>query len=272
MAHEIFISYASADKQLAERVCAALEGAGRTCWIAPRDIEPGADYPAAIVQAVAGARLLVLILTAQAAASPHIRSEVGHAFNGRKRIIPFRVSTEPLTGDLEYFLSLTQWLDAPGGATEENLKRLLEAVAATPARTLHQRQERKRRTIWIAAAGASLALAAGAVIVWKPAPAPAPLPAAAPGPTATAPAPTAEPAKLKTWLNPADGLTYVWIPPGTFVMGCSPGDSECHEDENPPIQSPSRRDFGLGKPRSPMPPTANSAGERAAKRRFRPRA
>src|ERR1039457_7201943 len=36
-----------------------------------------------------------------------------------------------------------------------------------------------------------------------------------------------------TRINPKDGLTYVWIPPGTFTMGCSPGDSECDDDEKP---------------------------------------
>jgi formylglycine-generating enzyme required for sulfatase activity len=33
--------------------------------------------------------------------------------------------------------------------------------------------------------------------------------------------------------NPKDGLKYVWIPPGTFMMGCSPGDTECGSDEKP---------------------------------------
>jgi formylglycine-generating enzyme required for sulfatase activity len=33
--------------------------------------------------------------------------------------------------------------------------------------------------------------------------------------------------------TPNDGLNYVWIPPGTFMMGCSPGDRECNEDEKP---------------------------------------
>ena len=32
-------------------------------------------------------------------------------------------------------------------------------------------------------------------------------------------------------VNPKDGLKYVWIPPGTFMMGCSPGDHECSDDE-----------------------------------------
>jgi sulfatase modifying factor 1 len=32
-------------------------------------------------------------------------------------------------------------------------------------------------------------------------------------------------------VNPDDGQTYVWIPPGEFQMGCSPGDNECYESE-----------------------------------------
>jgi len=34
-------------------------------------------------------------------------------------------------------------------------------------------------------------------------------------------------------MNPKDGLDYVWVPPGTFLMGCSAGDSECSETEKP---------------------------------------
>ena len=37
-------------------------------------------------------------------------------------------------------------------------------------------------------------------------------------------------------VNPKDGLKYVWIPPGTFQMGCSPGDDDCNDDERPPHQ------------------------------------
>jgi sulfatase modifying factor 1 len=34
-------------------------------------------------------------------------------------------------------------------------------------------------------------------------------------------------------INPQDGLDYVWIPPGTFQMGCSSDDTECTDDEKP---------------------------------------
>jgi formylglycine-generating enzyme required for sulfatase activity len=36
-----------------------------------------------------------------------------------------------------------------------------------------------------------------------------------------------------TKLNGKDGLSYVWIPPGRFAMGCSALDRECEKDEKP---------------------------------------
>ena len=71
MAPKVFLSYSSADKMIADRVCSALEAAGIPCWIAPRNIEAGVDYPTAIVDAISSAQVLVLILTQQAALSPH---------------------------------------------------------------------------------------------------------------------------------------------------------------------------------------------------------
>jgi hypothetical protein len=44
----VFISFASKELHLAERVVQQLERAGIRCWIASRDIEAGASYPAAI--------------------------------------------------------------------------------------------------------------------------------------------------------------------------------------------------------------------------------
>jgi formylglycine-generating enzyme required for sulfatase activity len=47
-------------------------------------------------------------------------------------------------------------------------------------------------------------------------------------------------------VNPKDGLKYVWIPPGTFMMGCSPGDNGCYDNEKPPHQVTITRGFWLG--------------------------
>jgi formylglycine-generating enzyme required for sulfatase activity len=50
----------------------------------------------------------------------------------------------------------------------------------------------------------------------------------------------------KTKTNPKDGLTYVWIPPGTFTMGCSPGDSECYSLEKPAHRTAITKGFWIG--------------------------
>ncbi len=238
----VFVSYASADKDAAERVCECLETAGVPCWIAPRNIPPGVDYPAAIVEAVHSVRVLVLVLTEHATASPHILSEVGHAFNQKKRIIPFRLSQGTLPDDLEYFLSMTQWLDAPDGCTEANLQRLVEGTksALTGERPAGGVVAGTRRGKWlVAGAVAVLALGVMAGLWFRPS-------VRAKDSSATPPATTAG-AGLKTQLNAADGLMYAWIPPAEFTMGCSEGDSECRDDERPVHPVAIKKGFWLGR-------------------------
>lgn len=58
------------------------------------------------------------------------------------------------------------------------------------------------------------------------------------------PPPGPRPGEERT--NPRDGLTYVWIPPGNFTMGCSPGDKECYDEESPHLVTISKG-FWLGK-------------------------
>ena len=59
-----FISYASQDAAVANAVVGALEHAGLTCWIAPRDVVPGALYADEIVRAINESSLVVLVLSA----------------------------------------------------------------------------------------------------------------------------------------------------------------------------------------------------------------
>jgi formylglycine-generating enzyme required for sulfatase activity len=54
------------------------------------------------------------------------------------------------------------------------------------------------------------------------------------------------PAPIGPRVSPLDGLTYVFIPPGKFTMGCSPGDTACGDDERPPHTEETARGFWLG--------------------------
>jgi formylglycine-generating enzyme required for sulfatase activity len=49
-----------------------------------------------------------------------------------------------------------------------------------------------------------------------------------------------------TKTNPPDELRFVWIPPGSFSMGCSPGDNECFSEELPAHRVTISRGFWIG--------------------------
>jgi len=49
-----------------------------------------------------------------------------------------------------------------------------------------------------------------------------------------------------TKVNPKDGLSYAWIPAGTFQMGCSAGDTECSGDEKPAHTVTLTKGFWIG--------------------------
>jgi TolB-like protein/cytochrome c-type biogenesis protein CcmH/NrfG len=127
-AASVFISYASQDKAVADAVCLALEQAGVACWIAPRNVIPGESYAGAIVHAIDGTKLNVLILSEHGAASQHVLREVERASSRRHPVVAFRIDAAPMPVDMEYFLNTSQWLDASSMGVERALPRLVDAV------------------------------------------------------------------------------------------------------------------------------------------------
>ncbi len=59
--------------------------------------------------------------------------------------------------------------------------------------------------------------------------------------------------------NPKDGLAYVWIPPGTFQMGCQPEDTECDPDEKPRHPVTIGHGFWMGRTEVTVAPYGKSA-------------
>jgi TolB-like protein/Tfp pilus assembly protein PilF len=124
----VFISYASQDVSVADTIVEALERQGLKCWIAPRDVTPGASYAGQIIHAIDAAKASVLILSQNAASSPHVLREVERAASKRHPIISVRIDQAPLPADFEYFLSASHWLDTSARDAERALPRLVAAV------------------------------------------------------------------------------------------------------------------------------------------------
>jgi hypothetical protein len=135
MAHDVFLSHSVKDKAVAEAIVARLEADSVTCWMAPRDVVPGADWGESIIDAIESSRIMILIFSRSADASPQIKREVERAVNKGVYIIPFRVDDIPPTKSLEYFISTSQWMDAFSPPLEphlDNLAKTVKAVLKTP--------------------------------------------------------------------------------------------------------------------------------------------
>lgn len=135
MAHDVFISYAHKDKPVADAVCATLESRGVRCWIAPRDVLPGEEYASALVTAVRESRLLVLVFSADANASPQVLREVERAVSRGLPILPFRIEDVAPSAAMEYYISSRHWLDALTTPMERHLVHLADTITLLLTRT-----------------------------------------------------------------------------------------------------------------------------------------
>jgi hypothetical protein len=242
---DIFVSYASQDREAAFRIVGFLEQNGIRCWVAPRDVPPGMEYGEAIIHGIAQSRALVLILSDQSNESQFVRKEVERAVSKTKPVLPVRIREVKPSGSLEFFISSSQWVDAWKSPMEQHLLPLVAAIKAmgTPGAAAVQSStlpppRRSNAPLIAGIAIAALVAGAGLWYFTRPAAVPAPLAttpatspppapvaaapapvAAAPAPVAAAPAPASAPAKpaapkrndvaflVGTWCQPYQGMT-----------------------------------------------------------------
>ena len=128
MKRTAFISHSSKDKAIGETVCNFLERNGIPCWIAPRNVTPGKNYGAAIVDGIDECAVFVLILSCESNKSGQVVREVERAANGDAVIIPVRVEPVQPSRDLEFYVSSSHWLDATEKPLEKHLDSLVDAI------------------------------------------------------------------------------------------------------------------------------------------------
>ncbi|HEV2962250.1 MAG TPA: SUMF1/EgtB/PvdO family nonheme iron enzyme [Candidatus Angelobacter sp.] len=131
----------------------------------------------------------------------------------------------------------------------ERLRPALAMLPAPPTRQLSRLPKRLWATGMVAVVGAIIAFVgyAGWKTVGSSRSPGNPLSQPTPTTTPHDPVPSLESAIAGTVkVNLKDGLKYVWIPPGTFQMGCSAGDAECFSDERPAHSVTINKGFWLG--------------------------
>lgn len=128
MATQVFISYCQEDANTANQICGSLENAGITCWIAPRNVPPGQEWPEAIAGGIRGSRILVLLLSSHSHRSKQIARECELADRNGLSIVTFRLEEVNPPEALEYFLTNLQWIDGFGSNLEAAMGTLLHTI------------------------------------------------------------------------------------------------------------------------------------------------
>ena len=109
---EVFISYCTKNKELAQLFCNVVEGAGVSCWMAPRDIPSGGSWATSIAKGIEDALILALLVSDASMSSAEVEKEVDLANGRRMTILPIRIENAELKGAFKYHLSNKQWVDA----------------------------------------------------------------------------------------------------------------------------------------------------------------
>ena len=170
MAHDVFISYSSRDKEIADMVCDALEKKRAQCWIAPRDIVPGMDWSDAIIDAIVECKVFLLVLSKASNESEQVKREVQNAVSERKHIFTFLIEQVDLTKHMRYFIGTPHWMDALKPPIEPHLARVAQSMRKlldsmpTPGEGAPARAEATMPAPVVEAPGAVAALAATAPV------------------------------------------------------------------------------------------------------------
>jgi hypothetical protein len=128
MSADVFISYTSRDRAVALAINDRLRRAGVSVWIDRTGIEGAQQWSQAIVEAADEARVLLLLLSRAAIASPNVMKEVSLFAEKRKEILPVFLEAAELSSGLRYHLSGVQHLEWGPQEPEASYQRIFSAL------------------------------------------------------------------------------------------------------------------------------------------------
>lgn len=128
MKKDVFISYASPDKEAAQNVVKYLEDNSINCFIAPRDVDPGKAYASNLMHAIDMCNVVVLIASDAMNNSEHVLNEVDVIVSKRKNLIPFFIEDFEMNDDYRYYLGRTHRIIAYPNLTSDYYSKLYDSI------------------------------------------------------------------------------------------------------------------------------------------------
>lgn len=126
----VFVSYARANALLVLPVIDEAAKQGRKFWLDKDGIAAGESWAGEIVRAIRGARDVMVMCSAAAFESDHVKREVYLADRYNKRLVPVFIEDAQPPEDFEYFFAGVQWLKLHETPEPERPAAVLRALGA----------------------------------------------------------------------------------------------------------------------------------------------
>lgn len=110
--YDLFISYATENRDIADYLVERIESRGYKCFIAPRNIQTGAEYAVEIIRGISNSTAVLLIFSSKSDKSHYVLREINSAVSRNRPIIPLRIEDFLPSEAMEFYLGPTHWLDA----------------------------------------------------------------------------------------------------------------------------------------------------------------
>jgi len=199
---QVFISYSRKDLTFVERLAADLKDSGFEVWYDLSNLEGGARWNRVIEQAIEDSQYMVVVLSPDAVASEWVDDEVGYAKRLKKKIVPLYY----LPCKIGMVYVNLNYIDAQGRKYIDNFNQILRALNAPPVGR-----------------------------VSKPTPSAQPKQSQAESLTYETPKP-ARTITNQPITNPptlSNGMEFMRVPAGKFLMGSRDDNKLAYDDEKP---------------------------------------
>ncbi|MGH9841086.1 MAG: NACHT domain-containing protein, partial [Blastocatellia bacterium] len=130
----VFVSYAHADAEFANRLVMDLRAKGHECWIDSSAIKAGAKWAQSIAEGIANSSVLLVIVTSQALQSDWVEKEIIWTQQEPEKKLVIPVLLENVNREPGFILLVNyQWVSFFGREYAAALEELLQALPAQPA-------------------------------------------------------------------------------------------------------------------------------------------
>ena len=127
---ELFISYASADRDRVFALVERLRETGLSIWIDTSGIAGGTAYGTEIASALKEAGAVVLMCSEASLASKNVRQEIMLAWRYERPIVPLILEPTTFPDDIAYWLEGSQWIEVLDQTRDEWLRDVAKALQA----------------------------------------------------------------------------------------------------------------------------------------------